>query len=70
LAFLLTEAVCQVPAAALATVNAITVASKLPQPAPQRVEPNAEQHGQLTGPGIIRRLLKNPGDCGRMSQRH
>ena len=38
-----------VTAAALATGKAITDTSKLPAPALQRGEPQAEQHGQLSG---------------------
>jgi hypothetical protein len=48
LAFLLTEAVCHVAVAALASVDAITVTSKLTAPTLQRGEPNAEQQGQFT----------------------
>ena len=50
---LLAEAVSHVPAAALATVDAITVTSKLTAPALQRGEPHPEQQGQFTGPGTI-----------------
>lgn len=57
LTILLTESVCQVPAATVATVHAIFFASKLPMPALQRGEPNAEQQGQLTGPGTIGHAL-------------
>jgi hypothetical protein len=57
LAFLLTEAVCHVPAAALTSVDAITVTRELTAPTLQRGEPNAEQQGQLTGPGTIGHAL-------------
>ncbi len=53
LAFLLTEAVSHEPAAALATVNAITDTGKLPASALQRSEPHAEQQRQSTGPGTV-----------------
>ena len=42
LAFLLAEAVSHVPAAALATVDAIAITSKLTAPALQRGEPHTE----------------------------
>jgi len=45
LAFLLTEAVSHLPAAALGTVDAINVTSKLLAPTLQRGEPHAEQQG-------------------------
>jgi hypothetical protein len=45
--------VCDVAVAALATVDDISVASKMPTLALERGEPNAEQQGQLTGPGTI-----------------
>jgi hypothetical protein len=53
LAFLLAEAVSHVEVAALATVDAITVTSKLTAPALQRGEPHTEQQGQFMGPGTI-----------------
>ena len=53
LAFLLTEAVSHVPAAAPATVDAIAVTSKLTAPALQRGEPQTEQQGQFTGSRTI-----------------
>jgi hypothetical protein len=75
LAFLLTEAVSHVPAAALATVDAITVTSKLTAPALQRGEPHTKQQGQFTRsrtighalvedlqglPAIVRRRQSSP----------
>jgi hypothetical protein len=57
LAFLLTEAVSHVPAAALTPVDAITVTRELTSPALQRGEPHAEQQGQLTGSGTIGHAL-------------
>jgi hypothetical protein len=75
LAFFLTEAVSHVSAAALATVDAITVTSKLTAPALQRGEPHTEQQGQSTGsrtighalvedlqglPAIVRRRQSSP----------
>jgi len=53
LAFLLTEAVCHVAVAALATVDAVGVTSKLTAPTLQRDEPHAEQQGQFTRSGTI-----------------
>ena len=57
LAFLLAEAVSHVPAAALATVDAITVTSKLTAPALQRGEPHTKQQGQFTRSGTIGHAL-------------
>ena len=42
-----------VAVAVLATVDASTVTSKLTAPVLQRRQPNAEQQGQFTDPGII-----------------
>jgi hypothetical protein len=53
LAFHVAETVSHVPAAAFATVNAITVTNKLPSPALQRGEPHVEQQRQLAGSGTI-----------------
>jgi hypothetical protein len=65
LAFLLAEAVSHVEVAALATVDAITVTSKLTAPALQRGEPHTEQQGQFTGlgttgPALIVDLVRLP----------
>jgi hypothetical protein len=57
LAFLLAKAVSHVSVAALSTVDAITVTSKLTAPALQRGEPYAEQQGQFTSPGTIGHAL-------------
>jgi hypothetical protein len=46
-----------VAVAALATVDAIAVASKMPTAVLERGEPNAQQQGQLTGPGTIGHAL-------------
>ena len=53
MAFLVAEAVSDVAVAALATVDAITVTSKLSAPALQRRQAHAQKQGQLTGPGTI-----------------
>ena len=50
LAFFFAEAVRHMAVAALTTVDAITVASKLPTPALQRRQPNTQELCQLTGP--------------------
>ena len=63
LAFLLAEAVSHVAAAALATVDAITVTSKLTAPALQRGEPHTEQQGQFTGLGTIGSALVEDLQC-------
>ena len=75
LAFLLTEPVCHVAAAALAAVDSISVTNKLTAPALQRGEPHTEQQGQSTGsrtighalvedlqglPAIVRRRQSSP----------
>ena len=53
LAFLLTEAVSHVPAAALATIDTITVSSKLTAPALQRRQAHAQKQSQLTSSGTV-----------------
>jgi hypothetical protein len=63
LAFLLAEAVSHVEVAALATVDAITVTSKLTAPALQHGEPHTEQQGQFTGPGTIGSALVEDLQC-------
>jgi hypothetical protein len=57
LAFFFAEAVRHVAVAALATVNAITVASKLTAPALQRRQAHAQKQRQLTGSGTIGHAL-------------
>jgi hypothetical protein len=53
LAFLLTEAVSHVPAAALTPVDAITVTRELTAPALQRRQAHAQKQRKLTGSGTI-----------------
>ena len=57
LAFFFAEAVRDMTVAALTSVHAITVRSKLPAPALQRRQAHAEQQGQLTGPGTMSHAL-------------
>jgi hypothetical protein len=53
LAFIFASTVSHMPAAALATVHAITVTRKLTALALHRGEPQGAQWGQLTGPGTV-----------------
>jgi hypothetical protein len=53
LAFLLAEAMNDVPGTAFAAIDAITVTSELAAPALQRGQPHAQQQRQLTGTGTV-----------------
>jgi hypothetical protein len=53
LTFFFAEAVSHMAVAAFTTVHTVPITRKLPAPALQRRQPNAQQQRQLTGPSTI-----------------